>query len=128
MTDVDVDHESPMTAYSGESDQSGTEATFAGDLEKSADVKVYAKLPGWFTVPTPLGNYNPDWAVVVDVDGSDRLFLVVETKSGLFADDLRSKETAKIECGKAHFEALAVSESPARYIVESSLANVLAAT
>ena len=54
------------------------------------------------------------------------MYFVVETKSGLFADDLRSKERAKIECGKAHFEALKeVNESPARYVVARSLEDVL---
>ena len=72
-------------------------------------MKVYAKLPGWFKVPTPLGTYNPDWAVLVEKDGAERLYFVVETKSSLFTDDLRDKESAKIECGKAHFKALAVA-------------------
>ena len=52
-------------------------------------MKVYAKLPGWFKVPTPLGTYNPDWAVLVEKDGSERLYFVVETKGSLFTDDLR---------------------------------------
>jgi type III restriction enzyme len=94
---------------------SDTEANFARDLEKNEAIKVYAKLPGWFKVPTPLGSYNPDWAVLVEKDGSERLFFVVETKSSLFDDDLRDKEGAKIDCGKAHFEALKVGESPARF-------------
>jgi type III restriction enzyme len=94
---------------------SDTEANFARDLEKNEAIKVYAKLPGWFKVPTPLGSYNPDWAVLVEKDGSERLFFVVETKSSLFDDDLRDKEGAKIDCGKAHFEALSVGESPARF-------------
>ena len=63
-------------------------------------MKVYAKLPGWFKVPTPLGTYNPDWAVLVEKDGAERLYFVVETKSSLFTDDLRDKEGAKIECGE----------------------------
>ena len=94
---------------------SDTERTFADQLEKNGVIKVYAKLPGWFTVPTPLGPYNPDWAVLVEKDGTERLYFVVETKSGLFADDLRDKERAKIKCGEAHFEALAVGETPAQY-------------
>ena len=94
---------------------SDTEANFARDLEKNEAIKVYAKLPGWFKVPTPLGSYNPDWAVLVEKDGSERLFFVVETKSSLFDDDLRDKEGAKIDCGKAHFEVLSVGESPARF-------------
>lgn len=69
-------------------------------------VKVYAKHPSW-SVPTPLGPYNPGWAVFVEKDGAERLYLVVETKSSLFTDDLREKESAKIACGKAHFKALA---------------------
>lgn len=106
--------------------QSDTEATFADTLEKNDAIKVYAKLPGWFKVPTPLGTYNPDWAVLIERDGAERLYFVVETKSGLFADDLRDKERAKIECGKAHFKALEVGESPAKYVVARSLDDVLA--
>ena len=105
---------------------SETEAAFANQLEKNLAIKVYAKLPGWFTVPTPLGSYNPDWAVLVEKDGNERLYFVVETKSGLFADDLREKERAKIECGEAHFIALAVGESPAKYKVAKDLSELLA--
>jgi type III restriction enzyme len=104
---------------------SDTEATFADQLEKNLAIKVYAKLPGWFTVPTPLGGYNPDWAVLVEKDGAERLYFVVETKSGLFADDLRDKEKAKIECAKAHFGALQARESPVRYIVARTVDDVL---
>jgi type III restriction enzyme len=105
---------------------SGTEASFADGLEKNEAVKIYAKLPGWFTVPTPLGSYNPDWAVLVEKDGAERLYLVVETKSSLFTDDLRDKESAKIECGKAHFKALQVREAPARYVVARSVEEIVA--
>ncbi len=104
---------------------SDTEATFADQLEKNTAIKVYAKLPGWFTVRTPLGNYNPDWAVLVKQDEGERLYFVVETKSGLFADDLRDKERAKIECGKAHFSALATHDSPPQYIVARSVDEML---
>ena len=91
-------------------------------------IKVYAKLPGWFRVPTPLGPYNPDWAVLVEKDGGERLYFVVETKSGLFTDDLRDKEEAKIECGRAHFKALAVCERPAGYIVVRTVDDMLSST
>ena len=107
--------------------QSDTERTFAEDLEKNEAIKVYAKLPGWFKIPTPLGTYNPDWAVLVDKPVGERLYLVVETKSGLFTDDLRDKESAKINCGKAHFQALAVGASPATYMVAKSVDDVLTA-
>ncbi len=104
---------------------SETEATFARDLEKNEAIRVYAKLPGWFTVPTPLGTYNPDWAVLVEQDGGERLYLVVETKSSLYTDDLRDKEKAKINCGRAHFQALELLEDPAQYLVASSVGDVL---
>lgn len=104
---------------------SGTEADFATGLENNDAVKVYAKLPGWFTVPTPLGDYNPDWAVLVEKDGEERLYLVVETKSSWLPEDLRPKELAKIECGKAHFAALRVCEAPAQYKVARRVEDIL---
>ena len=105
---------------------STTERDFADGLEKNDAIKLYAKLPGWFKVPTPLGTYNPDWAVLVEEGGSQHLYFVVETKSSLFTDDLRDKESAKIECGKAHFNALGVGENPARYVVARSVGDLLA--
>jgi type III restriction enzyme len=105
---------------------SDTERTFGDQLEKNDAIKVYAKLPGWFTVPTPLGGYNPDWALLVEKDGAERLYFVVETKSGLFVDDLRDKERAKVECGKAHFQALEVSEEPAKYLVARTVDEIVA--
>ncbi len=96
-------------------DSAGVERSFADQMEKNKAVKVYAKLPGWFTVPTPLGTYNPDWAVLVEQDGAERLYLVVETKSSLFADDLRDRENAKIHCSEEHFKALAVGQNPVRF-------------
>ncbi|MBU4273722.1 MAG: DEAD/DEAH box helicase family protein [Planctomycetes bacterium] len=106
-------------------DSSGVERTFAEQLERNEAVKVYAKLPGWFKVPTPLGTYNPDWAVLVEKDGAERLYFVVETKSSLFTDDLRDKEGAKIRCGEAHFEALAVGENPARFIKATKIDDLM---
>jgi type III restriction enzyme len=107
-------------------DSSGVERTFAEQLEKNEAVKVYAKLPGWFKVPTPLGTYNPDWAVLVEKDGAERLYFVVETKSSLFLDDLRDRESAKIECGKAHFKALAVGDQDAEFIMARTIDDLMA--
>jgi type III restriction enzyme len=107
--------------------QSDTERTFAEQLERNEAIKVYAKLPGWFRVPTPLGPYNPDWAVLVEKDGAERLYFVVETKSSLFTDDIRDKESAKIQCGEAHFDALAEGTSdPARFVKATKLEDVMA--
>jgi type III restriction enzyme len=106
--------------------QSDTEKSFAQQLETNEAIKIYAKLPAWFKVPTPLGTYNPDWAVLVEKDGAERLYFVVETKSSLFTDDLRDRESAKIKCGEAHFDALATGENPARFVKATKLDDVLA--
>jgi type III restriction enzyme len=105
---------------------SGIEQTFAEQLEKNEAVKVYAKLPGWFRVPTPLGDYTPDWAVLIEVDRQERLYFVVETKGSLFPDDLRDNEAAKLACGEAHFKALVVSGNPARYITATNIDDLMA--
>ena len=85
---------------------SDVEAEFARSFEKSKDVKVYAKLPSWFKIETPLGTYNPDWAVLVDHDSAEKLYFVVETKGTIIFDMLRPSEKAKIDCGREHFKAL----------------------
>jgi type III restriction enzyme len=64
-------------------------------------------------VSTPLGTYNPDWAVLV------------ETKGSLFTDDLRDNEAAKIACGKVHFEALAGGKNPARFIAARNIDDLM---
>ena len=71
------------------------------------------------------GSHDPDWAVLIEQEGAERLYLVVETKASLFTEDLRDKESAKIECGRAHCRALKVGEAPAEYVVARSLDDVL---
>ena len=87
------------------------ERKFVEGLEKRNDVKLYLKLPAFFTVPTPIGEYNPDWAVVVEPrdahgepTGEQMLYLVRETKSTTNLDELRPDEKRKILCGERHFE------------------------
>ena len=106
-------------------DSAGIERKFAEDLEANEAVKVYAKLPGWFKVPTPLGTYNPDWAVLVEVDGEEKLYFVVETKGSSWWDDLRHKEGAKIKCGEKHFEAIATGDNPAKYIKATNVDEMM---
>jgi type III restriction enzyme len=106
-------------------DSVGVEKRFAEDLESNEAVKVYAKLPGWFKVQTPLGTYNPDWAVLVEDDGQEKLYFVVETKGSGWWDDLRHKEGAKIACGKEHFAALVSTQNPAKYIHATSVDDLL---
>ena len=108
-------------------DSAGIEGTFAEELEKNTAVKVYAKLPGWFQVQTPLGSYNPDWAILIETDdGNERLYFVAETKGSLFTEDLRGTEGLKIDCGKAHFEAIRVDDEPIEYFVATNFDHVLA--
>jgi len=106
-------------------DSAGVERRFAEDLEANEAVKVYAKLPGWFKVPTPLGTYNPDWAVLVEIDGQEKLYFVIETKGSNWWDDLRQIEGAKIKCGEKHFEELAVGQNPAQYIKATSVDDMM---
>ncbi len=76
------------------------ESEFAKDLDSREDVKFYFKLPSWFTIQTPLGTYNPDWAIVFEKD--KRVYFVAETKSK--GQELRPSEQMKIDCGRKHFE------------------------
>jgi len=103
----------------------GVERSFAEQLEHNKAVKVYAKLPSWFKIPTPLGTYNPDWGILVEQDGAERLYFVVETKSSLYVDDLRERENAKIKCGEEHFKEIATGNNPARFVKATSVDDVM---
>ena len=85
---------------------SRVEEQFARALDHNEDVRFFVKLPDWFTVDTPIGTYNPDWAIMLR-DG-DRLFLVQETKSSLIPEDRRPAENTKIACAEKHFAAIDV--------------------
>jgi len=82
------------------------ERRFAEDLEHNDDIKLFVKLPSFFKVETPIGTYNPDWAIVKQNDDKVYFYLVRETKSTKDASKLRNSENEKIECGKKHFEAI----------------------
>ncbi len=96
--------------------ESGTEEEVAKLLDSDERVKFFCKLPRWFKVATPLGDYNPDWAVVVE--DSQKLYLVRETKSTLDRDKRRESENKKVDCGKAHFKAIGVNFKDATTIHE----------
>ena len=85
---------------------SNVEAEFTEKFEKNDNIKMYIKLPHWFKVPTPLGSYNPDWAVLIEKDNMEKLYFVVETKGNILAEELREREYKKIQCGHKHFAAL----------------------
>ena len=82
------------------------ETKFAKQFEERDEIKVYVKLPNWFKIETPIGSYNPDWAVVINEFDEERLYFVVETKDKNDINLLREEEKAKIKCARKHFEAL----------------------
>lgn len=88
---------------------SGVESKFAEDCESSPQIKFYFKLPNWFKIPTPIGNYNPDWALIFEDE--NKIYFVAETKdTGTPQVDLAKlsgDEQMKIKCGKAHFNEFA---------------------
>jgi type III restriction enzyme len=96
--------------------ESEVEREIAEKLDHDQNVKFFCKLPRWFVVPTPLGNYNPDWAVVTEQE--EKLYLIRETKSTHDRDGRRATENIKIDCGKVHFEALGVNFKVATSIHE----------
>jgi type III restriction enzyme len=87
---------------------SEVEKDFAQMLDSREDVKLFVKLPEKFKVPTPLGDYNPDWAIVKQVDGQEKVYMIRETKGTQQTSLLRPSEEAKIICGQKHFAAIGV--------------------
>ena len=85
---------------------SDIEKKFAEEFDKNPDVKLFTKLPNWFKINTPLGTYNPDWAVLIEKDSNEKLYFVVESKGADLGLDIKTTESSKIKCGKKHFEAL----------------------
>jgi type III restriction enzyme len=85
---------------------SEVEKEFARKLDQREDIKLFVKLPSWFEVDTPVGKYNPDWAIVKQ-DGQ-ALYLVRETKGTRDFLKLRTSEADKVRCGQKHFEAIGV--------------------
>jgi type III restriction enzyme len=85
---------------------SEVERDFAEFLDNREDVKFFMKLPAKFKIPTPVGDYNPDWAIIKLVDDQEKVYLIRETKGTTDLAKLRPSERAKIESAMKHFEAL----------------------
>ena len=83
---------------------SATERRFAHDLDTSHDVVVYAKLPRGFVIPTPVGDYNPDWAISFKTGTVRHIFFVAETKGDLSSLEMRGTEKGKTDCAQKFFE------------------------
>lgn len=100
---------------------SNIEAALAKALDISGAIKVFAKLPQGFKITTPLGTYNPDWAIVRHFDDREDVYLVSESKGDL--NTLREAEKAQIKCGNAHFKALEVP-----FVTATNLDQILTMT
>lgn len=88
---------------------SEVERQFAEYLDGREDIRLFMKLPDKFRIPTPVGDYNPDWAIIKTEEGQDRLYLIRETKSSLNPTKRRPGENAKINAAIKHFEAIGVN-------------------
>lgn len=87
-------------------DSETIEKSFAKALDNDPSVKMFFKFPSRFKIDTPIGSYNPDWAVYKQENNAEKLYFVIETKGSTNSYDLRMKENLKIKCGKKHFESL----------------------
>ena len=99
------------------------ERKFATDLDTGDDVVVYAKLPKAFSIPTPVGNYNPDWAISFREGSVKHVYFIAETKGSLQTMQLRQIEKAKIDCAKKFFEK--ITSNHVRYDVVDTYANLM---
>ena len=102
--------------------ESKVEEDFARQLDARADIKLFFKLPDWFKVETPLGTYNPDWAIVKEETGQNKVYLVRETKGTTVWLKVPEIQRKKIQCGKAHFKAVGFKDGEYHWV--SSAADV----
>ena len=89
---------------------SDVERQFAEKLDTREDIKLFMKLPAKFKIPTPVGEYNPDWAIIKQEEGKDRIYMIRETKSTLDDAKLRPTELAKIRSAEKHFSAIGITD------------------
>ena len=90
------------------SDSKG-ERQFAHDLDEAEEVVVYAKLPRSFKIPTPVGNYAPDWAIAMKKNDVKHIFFIAETKGSMNSMELNAIERAKIECAEKLFNTMSTA-------------------
>lgn len=102
---------------------SDKEKKFAEKLDNSNDVAVYVKLPGGFKISTPVGDYNPDWAIAFHEGQVKHIFFVAETKGTMDSLELREAESAKIACAREHFRT--ISTQSVQYDVVDTYEHLL---
>ena len=103
------------------------ERKFAGELDTASEVVVYAKLPRGFLIPTPVGDYNPDWAISFKEGSVKHIYFVAETKGTMSSMKLREIENTKIACARRFFEEIEqrVSEDRVKYDVVTSYEKLM---
>ena len=102
---------------------SSIEREFVKELDTCTDVVVYAKLPKGFSIPTPVGDYNPDWAISFKAGTVKHIYFVAETKGSMSSMDLRKFEDCKIECDKKFFSK--ITSDQVKYDVVSNYGKLM---
>ena len=115
-----VKHIRDYVFVDGINKDSSTERRFAEDLDRAEEVCVYAKLPKAFYIPTPVGNYSPDWAIAFNEGSVKHIYFIAETKGSLDSMELRGIEKAKIECSKKLFNKMSSSKVRYEYVTNYS--------
>ena len=103
--------------------EDSVERRFAQALDEANEVEVYAKLPKGFAIPTPVGNYSPDWAIAFKKGCVKHIFFIAETKGSMSSMELRPIEKAKIDCASKLFNAM--PNGNVKYHTVSSYAELL---
>jgi len=93
------------------------------ELDTSVEVVVYAKLPKSFSIPTPVGNYNPDWAIAFEEGKVKHIYFIAETKGSMSSMDLRKIEESKIECARKFFSR--IKSDQVKYDVVNSYGKLM---
>jgi type III restriction enzyme len=108
-------------------DSQGVEKKFVTELDTSQEVVVYAKLPRGFLIPTPVGDYNPDWAISFKEDSVQHIYFIAETKGSMSSLELIGRENKKIECAKKFFTKMnhEVSNKNIKYDVITSYSKLM---
>lgn len=102
---------------------SETERKFVRELDTSVEVVVYAKLPKSFYIPTPVGNYNPDWAIAFEEKKVKHVYFIAETKGSMSSMELRKIEESKIECARKFFSK--ITSDQVKYDVVNSYGKLM---
>ena len=106
--------------------EDSVESRFAKSIDRADEVVVYAKLPKGFAIPTPVGNYTPDWAIAFKEGAVKHVYFIAETKGSLDSMELRNIEKAKIDCAKSLFNNISTNNLRYDHVTDyQSLLNIV---